>query len=126
MKSDILKIRIQEYFDDGCPDGVLADLLIFAKQALEDCEKESEKHRKQLHRSMQLMGQMTGALRKERDAQTDFMEKLVFEVGFMSPPVADSVCTAIADFKEAMQRKEDILANIGIGKTDTTGNNANP
>ena len=114
MKSEILKTKIREYFDDGCPDGVLADLLIFAKQALEDCEKESETHRKQLHRSMQLMGQMTGALRKERDAQTAFMDKLVFEVGFMSPPVADSVCTAIADFKEAMQRKEDILSNNQI------------
>jgi hypothetical protein len=28
--------------------------------------------------------------------------------------VADSVCTAIADFKEAMQRKEDILSNVAM------------
>jgi len=112
MKSEILKTKIREYFDDGCPDGVLADLLIFAKQALEDCEKESEKHRKQLHRSMQLMGEMTGVLRKERDAQNALMENLAFELGFMSPTVADSVCAAIADFKEAMQCKEDILENV--------------
>jgi len=43
MKSEILKIKIQEYFQDGCPDGVLSDLLIYAKQALEECEKERAK-----------------------------------------------------------------------------------
>jgi hypothetical protein len=45
MKSEILKTRIREYFDDGCPDGVLSDLLIFAKGALEECEKENARLR---------------------------------------------------------------------------------
>ena len=41
MKSKILQTKIREYLDDGCPAGVMADCLIYAKQALEECEKDN-------------------------------------------------------------------------------------
>ena len=43
---------------------------------------------------------------KMEAAYTELRRKLLFEVGFMPPPVADSVCTALADFKDVF-----ILAN---------------
>ena len=43
MKREILKTKIREYLEDGCPNGRLTDILIYAKQALEECEKDRDK-----------------------------------------------------------------------------------
>lgn len=63
----------------------------------------SEEYERAMHRISQMEA-----------AYTELRSKLLFEVGFMPPPVADSVCTALADFKDVF-----ILANAEVSNGGT-------